>query len=160
MSGPPKKPTKLKLLRGTFRKDRALENEPQPETAIPAVPAHLSDEAKVEWGRISQELHGLGLLSRIDRAALAAYCESWSDWIDATRMCASQDGNDRKVVRTKSGNVIENPYYSIKKRAAELMHKFATEFGMTPASRTRISASPSESKETNRYLNAILGKRS
>jgi P27 family predicted phage terminase small subunit len=150
----PKKPTNLKVLQGTFRKDRAPKNEPMPEVEIPAVPAHLSDEAKVEWGRVSEELCTLGLLSRIDRAALAAYCECWADWVDASKMCASRDGQDRKVIKTgeklkhdKDGNVtertggnfIENPYYSIKKRSAELMHKFLVEFGMTPASRSRIN---------------------
>jgi P27 family predicted phage terminase small subunit len=141
-TGPPKKPTNLKLIQGTFRKDRVAGHEPQPEIEIPPVPAHLSDEAKVEWGRVSQELYQLGLLSRIDRAALAAYCECWSDWVEASRLCATKDGQDRKVIKTAAGNFVENPYYSIKKRSAELMHKFLTEFGMTPASRTRIHASP------------------
>lgn len=140
--GPPKKPTALKLLQGTFRPGRAVDGEPAPEVATPEVPEHLSDLAKVEWGRISQELWQLGLLSRIDRAALAAYCEAWSDWVDASRMCASKDGQDRKVIKTLNGNFIENPYYTIKKRSMELMHKFLTEFGMTPASRTRISVNP------------------
>jgi P27 family predicted phage terminase small subunit len=143
-SGPPKKPTRLKLIQGTFRKDRAIPNEVKPAVASPVVPGHLSDEAKVEWGRLSQELECLGLLSRIDRAALAAYCECWSDWVEACRMCATKDGQDRKVIKTVAGNFIENPYYSIKKRAAELMHKFLTEFGMTPASRSRINAMPKD----------------
>ena len=149
MSGPPKKPTNLKLIQGTFRKDRAAPNEAQPESAIPPVPAHISDEAKVEWERISQELLQLGLLSRIDRAALAAYCESWSDWVDASRACSTSEGKDRKVIKTQSGNYIENPYYTIKKRSMEIMHKFLTEFGMTPAARTRINAKLTEQKSAD-----------
>jgi P27 family predicted phage terminase small subunit len=142
MSGPPKKPTSLKLLQGTFRRDRAPSNEPKPEIAIPDVPPHLSAEAQAEWVRVSHDLVKLGLLSKIDRAALSAYCEAWSDFVDATRLCSTQDGKDRKVLITKEGNVIENPYFSIKKRTMEIMHKFLIEFGMTPASRTRIEASP------------------
>src|SRR5215813_4818923 len=125
MSGPPKKPSALKLLQGTFRADRTSPNEPKPEIAIPDVPAHLSAEAKAEWERLAPELARLGLLSRIDRGALAGYCEAWSDFVDATRQCATTpDGKDRKVLVTKDGNVIENPYYSIKKRSMEIMHKF------------------------------------
>jgi len=146
-SGPPKTPTNLKLLRGTFRQDRVAPNEPKPEAVIPPVPSHLSDEAKVEWGRVSQELYQLGLLSRIDRAALATYCECWSDWVKAT-MKVHETG---EVIKTAAGNVIENPYYSIKKRAAELMHKFLTEFGMTPASRTRINAEPVPQEPSDRW---------
>jgi P27 family predicted phage terminase small subunit len=148
MSGPPKTPTNLKVLRGTFRADRALENEPQPELAIPPVPAHLSDESKVEWGRVSQELYQLGLLTNVDRAALCAYCDAWSDYVDASKQCRGQDGKDRKVLRPvdsegkPTGGYYENPYYTIKKRSMEIMKSFLAEFGMTPASRTRISATP------------------
>ncbi len=144
-TGPPKKPTTLKLVENTFRADRAPTNEPKPELAIPAVPEHLSVEAKAEWGRVSQELFQLGLLTRIDRALLAAYCEAYSDWVDATRMCATKDGADRKVMKTAAGNLTENPYFSIKKRSMELMHKFAQEFGMSAASRSRINVLVDES---------------
>ncbi len=144
-------PSNLKLFRGTDRKDRE-KKEPKPQLEIPNVPPHLSDEAKVEWGRVSQDLYTLGLLSKIDRAALAAYCEAWSDWKMATEKVAVQgmviktgekvverlDERGEIIVERTGGNFIENPYYSIKKRAAELMHKFLTEFGMTPSSRTRI----------------------
>lgn len=156
----PKKPTNIKLVQGTFRKDRAPGNEPKPKIEIPPVPVHLSDEAKVEWGRISQDLAQLGLLTRIDRAALAAYCECWSDWVDASRLCASSLGpdgkvSDRKVIKTAGGNFIENPYFSIKKRSAELMHKFMVEFGMTPASRTKIDASPLPAASTDNPFSQI-----
>ena len=138
----PKKPTNIKLVQGTFRKDRVSRNEPKPKIEIPSVPEHLSDIAKVEWGRISQDLAQLGLLSRIDRAALAAYCDCWSDYVEAARMCATTDGKDKKVIKTAAGNFVENPYFSIKKRCLEIMHKYLVEFGMTPASRTKIDASP------------------
>jgi P27 family predicted phage terminase small subunit len=147
MTGPPKKPTKLKLLEGTYRKSRAVNNEANPEAATPIVPDHLSAEAKAEWGRVCSELEALGLLARIDRAALAAYCHCWADWVEASAMCATgPGGQDRKVIKTVAGNFMENPYYSIVKRSLELMHKFLTEFGMTPASRTRINAEPVSDK--------------
>lgn len=153
----PPKPTKIKLLQGTFRKERAR-NEASPNPAIPPVPAHLSDEAKAEWKRISEELMKLGLLSIIDRAALAGYCEAWADWLDATekvnrlgkviktgtKTIQKLDGS----IETQGGNFVENPYFSVKKRSAELMHKFLTEFGMTPASRTRINAKTEETGKT------------
>lgn len=135
----PRKPTNLKIIEGTFRKDRAVQREANPEADVPPVPEHLSDEAKAEWERVSKELCSLGLLARIDRAALAAYCECWADWVEASRMCSTEDGRDRKVIKTAAGNFVENPYFSIKKRTAELMHKFAVEFGMTPAARTGIN---------------------
>lgn len=149
-TGRPTKPTNLKVIQGTFRKGRA-KNEATPPIEIPEVPGELSDAAKAEWGRVSQDLFQLGLLSRIDRAALAAYCEAWADYLDAMQRVATIG----KVIKTgekviqkpdgtiekSGGNFIENPYFSIKKRSAELMHKFLIEFGLTPASRSRINVS-------------------
>ena len=70
-------PTKLKVVRGTLRKGRANAHEPALPVEIPRCPAHLGAEAKREWKRVSRELAGYGLLTRIDRAALALYCEAW-----------------------------------------------------------------------------------
>lgn len=145
MSGPPPLPTKLKVLRGTFRASRGVTGEAMPDEGEPDMPPHLSAEAKAEWQRVCPILAALGLLNRLDRGVLAQYCEAWSDWVDACRMCASKDGIDRKVITTKLGNYQENPYFSIKKRSAELMHKFACELGIGAASRSRISTGGSGS---------------
>lgn len=142
-TGRPRKPTALKLIQGTARADRSPENEPKPEIEIPAVPGHLSDEAKVEWGRISQELAELGLLTRIDRGALAAYCESWAQWVEA---CAKVRELGVVSVSDK-GNEYLNPWVGVRSKSLELMHKFAAEFGMTPASRSRISVKPKEDED-------------
>ena len=150
-TGRPRIPTALKLIRGTQRADRMNPNEPKPAVDIPPAPAHLSDEARAEWERITPELAALGLLSRIDRASLAAYCEFWADFVQACAMCATKEGQDRKVIKAATGTLIENPYYTIKKRSAELMHKFATEFGLTPASRTRINAVAPEPEKSSRW---------
>src|SRR6476659_9842960 len=76
-------PTKLKAVRGTLRKGRTNMHEPDLDVEIPRCPAHLSGEAKREWKRISLDLVGYGLLTRIDRAALALYCEAWGRWVEA-----------------------------------------------------------------------------
>ena len=74
--GPSRTPSALKRLHGTWRADRVSENEPNPEPAIPDCPVELSDEAKKEWARVSAELVSMRLLSEVDRAALAGYCQA------------------------------------------------------------------------------------
>lgn len=136
MPGPPKKPSNLKLVEGTYREDRVAKNEPKPKVRVPKAPKHFSELALEEWDRIVNELAELGLMTNLDRAALVAYCEFWEAYV-----IAAEKLKKGGMVRTSSnGNTYENPYFSIKKRAAEMMHKFLIEFGMTPASRTRISA--------------------
>lgn len=118
-SGPPRKPTALKLLHGTFRADTAAKSEPVPESDpnCPAPPDYLSELAKVEWKRLATELHPLGLLTRVDGSALEFYCEAYARWREA---------GDRDDLRNE-------------KAFAQLAHRFLTEFGMTPASRSRIN---------------------
>lgn len=136
MAGRRPKPTRIKEIEGNPGKRALNKREPRPESALPPCPEHLDAEAKAEWGRISPELMRLGLLASLDRAALAAYCQAWSRWVEA-------ETNLRKfgtVIKTAKGYPIQNPYLGIANTAIDIMRKFLTEFGMTPSSRSRISA--------------------
>ena len=129
-------PTKVRMLRGNPSKRPLPQNEPTPEPGCPSCPNHLSDEAKREWARISEELLRAGLLTQVDRAALAGYCQSWGLWVEAC-LALSQSGT---VIKTESGFPMQNPYLSVANKALANIGKFLVEFGMSPSSRTRISA--------------------
>jgi Phage terminase, small subunit len=45
-------------------------------------------------------------------------------------------------VKSPTGYPMQSPYLAIANRQAELMMRIASEFGFTPASRSRISAPP------------------
>ena len=138
MLGRKPQPTALKLICGNPGKRPLNEHEPQPALAIPECPEHLSPEARREWERITEHLHRLGLLSQIDRAALAAYCQAYGRWVEAEQSITKLG----LVVKAPgSGYPIQNPYLPIANKALEHMRHFLTEFGMTPASRSRITAS-------------------
>jgi P27 family predicted phage terminase small subunit len=104
---------------------------------VPEPPDHLDAGALAEWSRIVAELAMIGLITRPDRAALAAYCVAYSRWVTAEQKIAELG---TLLMRTAAGSVAQSPYLTISNRAMELMHKFLTEFGMTPVSRTRLSA--------------------
>ncbi len=140
MAGRKKTPSNLKILKGTDQPCRMNPDEAEPDLAIPSPPDHLSQDAIVEWGRVSQELYQLGLLSRVDRAALAAYCQAYGRWCEAERQIAKSG----MMVRTTNGNVIQSPLVGIANKSLEMMHKFLTEFGMTPAARARVQAKKPE----------------
>src|SRR5689334_7039238 len=107
MRGRRPKPTALKILHG----DRIDPDhvEPQPEAAIPTCPEHLDKAAKQEWDRLAQELHQLGLLTRLDMAVLAAYCQCWARWVAAERQLA-ETGH---VCKSPSGYPIFSSYLSV-----------------------------------------------
>jgi len=130
-------PTKLKELRGNPGRRPLPTNEPTPPDEKPIAPAWLSEYAKTEWRYIVPKLYDLGLATKIDRAELAAYCEAFAKFREATE-ALQREGNSM-VIRTHNGNFVQNPWVSIQNKAAEAMHKHAQQFGMTPSARTRIS---------------------
>jgi P27 family predicted phage terminase small subunit len=133
---------------------RPLNNkEPQP-TGTPTCPRHLDKQAKAEWKRISAELISLGLLTAVDRAALAAYCQSWSRWVAAEEGIAKFGS----VIKSpKSGFPIQNPHVSIANTALDSMRKFIVEFGMSPASRSRLTTGTAEPTDVFAEFMQTLG---
>src|ERR1700730_15645373 len=79
-------PTRLKLLRGNPGHRPINANEPKPRTLTktPLAPAFLGASAKAEWRRRARELVGLGMLTSSDLGVLAAYCEAFGRFADAT----------------------------------------------------------------------------
>jgi P27 family predicted phage terminase small subunit len=144
ITGRKPKPTHLKLVTGNPGGRKLNTREPRPARSLPSPPAALSDAAKVEWRRVSQELHRVGMLTKIDRAALAAYCQAYGRWIAAERVLAEMAKRDQitagLLVRTTNGNAIQNPLVGTANKAMSDMVRYAAEFGMTPSARSRINA--------------------
>ena len=143
MRGRRPKPTRLKVLTGNPGKRPLNMHEPKPEPTIPECPVELGPIARREWDRLAGELGKLNLLTALDRAALAAYCGAFALWAEATA-AIQQFGT---MVKSPTGFPIQSPYVSIANRQAEIMMRIASEFGFTPASRSRIST-PTERQRT------------
>ena len=143
MSGPPPKPTALKILQGNPGKRPLNKKEPKPKNEIPTCQPHLCRHGKIEWKRITKELSILGLITRIDRAALSGYCTAWGNYVESS-IGIQKTGY---LVKSKTGVFRINPLVMIQTRALDQMKGFLVEFGMSPASRSRISISepPEES---------------
>ena len=101
---------------------------------IPARFIRISKTAKKEWKRMSEVLHSNGLLTQLDYSQFAIYCQAWGRWVDAEKKITETS----MVVKTANGNPINNPYMNIANTAMRDCHKFLSEFGMTPSSRTKI----------------------
>jgi P27 family predicted phage terminase small subunit len=135
MRGRRPKPTRMKMLTGNPGKRPMNQHEPNPEAVIPDCPAELGPVARQEWDRLASELGKLKLLTNLDRAALAAYCGAYALWAESTEAIQKYG----TMVKSPSGYPIQSPYVSIANRQAEIMMRIASEFGFTPASRSRIS---------------------
>lgn len=112
----------------------------------------MNDDAKMEWGRVIDELYKLGIVSNLDRGILAAYCQSYGIWVQATRVMSDLAKTDLKthglLVTTSNGNFIQNPLLGIANKAKADMARYATDLGMTPSARSRVHAKEPEEKDS------------
>ncbi len=129
------KPTALKVLEGNPGKRPLNTKEPQPEKKAPRCPSWLEQEAKNEWRRMSKTLEAMGVLTQVDKAAFAGYCQAYARWKEAEEFL-SKHGT---IFKTPSGYIQQVPQVSIAQTYLKVMKDFCSEFGLTPAARTRIN---------------------
>jgi phage terminase small subunit len=125
MSGTPgasgghnRKPTNLKILQGTYRKDRDSGREPQPPVGIPPKPKWMTKAARKYWRPLMCSIPP-GVMTHADDLAAALLCEALAEYVAAT------DWRQRSAW-------------------AKLTLSLLREFGMTPASRGRVHVAPPE----------------
>jgi P27 family predicted phage terminase small subunit len=128
------KPTNLRVLQGNPGKRPLKTNEPKPRPVPPVMPAHLKGLAKEEWERVVPILERLGILTEVDGAALAGYCQSFARWVQCEKRLTSKG----LTFTTPSGYVQQRPEVSMAQKYLQLVKSFCTEFGLTPSSRSRI----------------------
>jgi len=137
-----RKPTVLKVIQGTTRRDRMPANEPKPAPIAPKCPSWLDREAKAEWRRLAPKLEKLGLLTEADGSAFAVYCEAYSRWKRAALALRKLDVTDpafRKVAVT------------LEKAAQELRAQGAR-FGLSPADRGRLDVPAQDEDEDDDFF--------
>lgn len=138
-------PANVHVLRGNPSKKSAalLHAGLSVPVEVPDIPSHLSKDARQEWKRITTELVKLGLVAKIDRAALAVYCQAFGRWVTAERRLKTL-GDEGLIDTTPSGYKQMGVWLQISNRAVDQMEKFLQHFGMSPSSRTRVHPNPQQ----------------
>jgi len=134
------KPTAIKVLEGNPGRRPLCNNEPMPEKVAPKCPTWLEPEAKKEWRRMTKTLEAIGVLTQVDTTAFAGYCQAYARWKEAEEFL-SKHGT---IFKTPSGYIQQVPQVSIAQTYLKIMKDFCSEFGLTPAARSRISVSTTE----------------
>lgn len=134
---PRRKPTAMKKLSGTLRKHRTNPNEPTYPELGAEPPAFLDQAGRDEWSRLFPMLTDRGLLTAGDAAAFSGYCGQYSIWTAAME-AVKREG---LVITLPNGVLAQNPNLAIATKASKEMRAFLVEFGLTPASRSRVEAS-------------------
>lgn len=147
--GPRPKPTKLHILHGNPGKRNRDTGEPIPDDKMPTCPSWLGREGKREWNRMSKELHRLGILTGIDRAAFACYCQCWERFYMAEKAIQLHGA----TITTEKGNIIQSPYVGMSNTALKIMRQYLIEFGLTPSSRSKVKTDKKpDKKEVEEFL--------
>jgi P27 family predicted phage terminase small subunit len=147
MSGRRPKPTTLKLVAGNAGKRKINKKEPKPKRIIPSCPAHLDDEGKIAWGRLTVLLDRMGVLTEADGAALERLCDCYADILEC-RTLIRRDGRTYKVL-TQTGEILikGNPAVTQLRAADAQFKSYLIEFGLTPAARSKIHATPDDDEK-------------
>jgi P27 family predicted phage terminase small subunit len=129
--GPRPLPARLKLLYGNPSR-RPIKPEPQPDRgrAPPDPPAFLTKYGREEWTRLAEPLWKLGLLTPFDHGPFAAYCGAFGLWRFATEALAENPARRDRAALARMA-----------RDAAAAVVKFGAEFGLSPSSRSRVTAS-------------------
>lgn len=138
--GRPRKPTQLKVVQGTTRADRA--NPGEPKIAAGAVsqraPAWLSANARPWWRRVRPILARMKVLTDADPIALGLLCDALADYV-AARDQLAKEGRTYET-ESEAGRMIRaNPLVGDQADAWRRAKLMLTEFGLTPASRAKVS---------------------
>lgn len=154
--GRKRKPTAEKRLANAGRR-KLPENEPAPEVILPSAPPDLTAIGLAKWDEMSLLLFNQGVLTEMDVELLALYCREYESYMDALKNIKAFGG---PVVRTDKGNPIQNPYLSIANQCKERMIKILLEFGMSPASRSKVTAAPRAKPKSlaEKFFNAPVSK--
>ena len=144
--GRPPKPTHLKILQGNPGRKPLPQNEPEPKRAerTPSVPTWLDDKAKGIWKEHARILWAAGLLTQIDREALAALCETTALYRTAVDMIRVEGA---VWTSKETGYTQQSAWATVRGQALNKMQSLWSEFGMTPAARTRIQVEKPEKEE-------------
>src|SRR4030066_231348 len=134
--GPPPDPMSGRTLRGLNSLGRRRGGPPRPPVDLgkAKMPRALSPLAKKFWRTHAPGLEARGCLTALDQMAFAGLCESWA----MIQLCDEILRRDGLTITGPRGKVSSHPIVREKALWEKLFIAAARDFGMTPASRSRL----------------------
>lgn len=142
------KPTNVKKVIGTLRKDRVLSNEwtPTKLKTIPAPPdGHNFDEQSVSiWYLHLCAMAEAHIMTDVDIPQFFIYVTA----VQQHRKMTKEIATEGETLINDKGIPFINPKIRIAKMASDTIVRLAGEFGFTPSSRTRIGTGGGKEDKT------------
>ena len=138
MAGRTPKPTALKVVTGNPSKRALNKNEPKPDLRIPECPEYIVGNAKNAWDKLAVMLESMGVLTIADGLALERLCECYAEILEC-RELIELNGRVYSSVSGEDGMLLKaNPAVGQLQDADRRFKSYLVEFGLTPASRSKI----------------------
>jgi P27 family predicted phage terminase small subunit len=145
--------------RGKRKLEEKLAAEPKAARGLPPCPRHLKGRARAAWNFWSEELAAMSLDRRPDAIVLEGACIGYQRAVEADLIIAKEGPVLRHITEDpQTGQPMEkvkvHPAVSVSRGAWAQVRAFASEFGLSPVSRTRLSTEKKLEEEDD--LMAIL----
>jgi P27 family predicted phage terminase small subunit len=155
--GRPPKPTELKVITGNPGKRPLPENEPKPKpiTGHLEPPDFLNEHAAKMWQRLFPILKNINLITEADIESFTMLCQSYGVWVECEYSMQDVGRTDSYTNKGGNTNETEHTLSKVGQKAFERYKSLCTEFGLTPASRSRIQVNVQEDVDE---MEALLTK--
>ena len=119
----------------------AVKADPEALATVPVAPRHLDAYARAEWKRVMPQLVQRRVLTAGDLGNVENYC--------VMQGIVRQLEQERK----ERGGMIDLKAFGVQNRAAQTARQLASEYGLSPVSRSRLGAVEADDEDDDNPLN-------
>lgn len=130
--------------RGVRKLQERLAQEPRAESGYPGCPDHLTGLARDAWEFLVDQITIMGIDKRPDALMLEGAAVNYARAVQADEQITREGITVQETSIAEDGEVVvlktkANPAVAVSNAAWRQLRAFASEFGLSPVSRTRLS---------------------
>jgi P27 family predicted phage terminase small subunit len=149
LRGPAPQPTAIRQLNGNPGRRPLNEREPKPPMGEPRMPKGLGRRARAEWRTLSEQLLQMGVLAEVDGVALGLLC---TDIAELERVQGDLGRTGYLIKNPGTNRIRVNPLVQVVSDLSRRVLVGLREFGLSPASRSRVETTPGFNREGDSTL--------
>lgn len=123
---------------------------------MPGMPPDLDDDAKKYWKKFAPMLNRIGILTEADGEVFGIMCQIRSRIQKIHRVLETEPYTQEKHTVDGAGQehteLKKNPFIMMEQEYYKLFRAYASEFGLTPSSRSRLSTTKPEEDRLDKFF--------